>query len=178
MINGPSRIIRLYTGISYLWSKVQYSPSQIHCKSVYTSAVEARHSEVLKGTISKISCEVKGLTKELDKVIWEKPNSGGAITHGVDGYKIDRGIYEKSSHSQTTILTVPARANNADFVFICVITSREHGKTSDETYVNSYIFSECHIHYFVTFIALCTLILLDSGSKQTFHESKNVNSIL
>ena len=107
-----------------------------------TSAVEARHSEVLKDTQATISCVVAGLTKQLDAVSWEKPNSGGAITHDVDGYQIDVGTYQDGSNSQTTILTVPAAANGADAVFSCVITSNEHGKSDQKTAVNSDVFSK------------------------------------
>ena len=107
-----------------------------------TSAVEARHSEVLKDTQATISCVVTGLTKQLDAVSWEKPNSGSAITHDVDGYQIDVGTYQDGSNSQTTILTVPAAANRVDAVFSCVITSNEHIKSAKRFPVNSKVFSE------------------------------------
>ena len=109
---------------------------------IFISEVEAKHSEVLKGTKATISCVVTGLTKKLDAVAWEKPSSGGAITNDVDGYKIEVGTYQESSHSQTTILTVPVAATGADSVFTCVITSNEHKKTADKTDVNSSIFSK------------------------------------
>ena len=109
---------------------------------IFNSAVEARHSEVLKDTQATISCVVTGLTKQLDAVSWEKPNSGGAITHDVDGYQIDVGTYQDGSNSQTTILTVPAAANEADAVFSCVITSNEHIKSAERFAVSSNIFSK------------------------------------
>ena len=111
-------------------------------KNLSTSAVEAKHSEVLKDTEATISCVVTGLTKALDVVGWEKPNSGGAVTDGTDGYEIDEGTYDSVTHSQTTILTVPAAANGADAVFTCVITSNEHTKSADPTPVNSNVFSK------------------------------------
>ena len=104
--------------------------------------MEAKHSEVLKSTEATISCVVTGLTKKLDTVAWEKPSSGGGITDDVDGYKIDQGTYQESSHSQTTILTVPVAANGDDSVFTCVITSNEHNKIADKTNVNSNVFSK------------------------------------
>jgi hypothetical protein len=85
---------------------------------------------------------VNGLTKKLDAVVWKKPSSGGSITNGVDGYIIDKGTYQESSHSQTTILTVPAAENGADSVYTCVITSNEHKRSEDETSVNSYVLSK------------------------------------
>ena len=111
------------------------------------SEVEAKHSEVLKGTQSTISCVVTGLTKALDTVVWEKPSSGGAITNNVEDYKIEVGTYQESSHSQTTILTVPAAANSADAVFTCVVTSDEHKKTAHKTDVKSNVFSECFPYF-------------------------------
>ena len=105
--------------------------------------MEAKHSEVLKGTQSTISCVVTGLTKALDTVVWEKPSSGGKITNNVEDYKIEVGTYQESSHSQTTILTVPAAANGADAVFTCVVTSDEHKKTAHKTDVKSNVFSKC-----------------------------------
>ena len=110
-----------------------------------TSEVVAKDSEVLKDTAATISCVVNGLTKQLDAVTWEKPSSGGAITHDTGGYQIAAGSYDSSTNSQTTILTVPAGENTVDAVFTCVIQSEEHGKTSASphtTDVNSNVFSE------------------------------------
>jgi t-SNARE complex subunit (syntaxin) len=106
------------------------------------SEVEAKHSEVLKGTKATISCVVTGLTKQLDEVVWEKPSSGGKIANNVEDYKIEVGTYQESSHSQTTILTIPPTANGADAVFTCVITSSEHKKTGNKIDVNSNVFSK------------------------------------
>ena len=117
-----------------------------------TSAVEARHSEVLKDTQATISCVVTGLTKQLDAVSWEKPNSGGAITHDVDGYQIDVGTYQDGSNSQTTILTIPSTANMVDAVFPCIITSNEHRKSEDATNVNSNVFSKNTFLSVISFI--------------------------
>ena len=115
---------------------------------LFISAVEAKHSEVLNGTQAKISCVVTGLTKKLDAVTWEKSDSGGAITHGTDGYQIDMGTYQDESNSQTTILTIPDASNRADAVFSCVITSNEHGKSDEKTAVNSDVFSKYSRHIF------------------------------
>ena len=102
---------------------------------------------MLKDTQATISCVVTGLTKQLDAVSWEKPNSGGAISHGIDGYQIDVGTYQDGSNSQTTILTVPAAVNGADAVFSCVITSNEHIKSAKRFPVNSNVFSENNLPY-------------------------------
>ena len=101
--------------------------------------MEAKHSEVLKGTGATISCVVSGLTKKLDGVAWKKPG-GDAITNGEDGYEIDQGTYE--NHKQTTILTVPAAADRADSVFTCVITSTEHGISQEPYDVNLNVFGK------------------------------------
>ena len=97
---------------------------------------------MLKDTPATISCVVTGLTKQLDAVGWEKPNSGGAVTHGTGGYEIATGTYQDGTHSQTTILTIPAAANGADTVFSCVITSNEHTKLAHKTAVSSNVFSK------------------------------------
>ena len=114
--------------------------------------MEAKHSEVLKSTQATISCVVTGLTKKLDAVAWEKPSSGGTITNDVDGYKINEGTYQESSHSQTTILTVPVAATGADSAFTCVIISNEHKKTADKTNVNSNVFSKFISHSCISVI--------------------------
>ena len=100
---------------------------------------------MLTNTAATISCVVTGLTKKLDAVTWEKPSSGGDITHSTDSYQIDDGTYDADTNSQTTILTIPAGENTADAVYTCVIQSDEHRKTSEspeKTGVNSNIFSE------------------------------------
>ena len=111
-------------------------------KQFYASDVVAKHSEMLKNTTATISCVVTRLTKKLDAVAWEKPNSGGFITNGTDGYKIDEGAYQDGSNSQTTILTIPAAENGADSLYTCVITSDEHDKSVHKTLVNSNVFSK------------------------------------
>ena len=108
------------------------------------SAVQAKHSEVLKDTVATISCVVNGLTKQLEAVTWK--NLDGSITHGTDvanDYQIVEGSY--GSNSQTTVLTIPAIKNTADAVYTCVIQSDEHGKISgseEEKAVISNVFSE------------------------------------
>ena len=119
--------------------------------------MQAKHSEVLKDTVATLSCEVTGLTKALDAVTWEKPNSGGVITNGVNDYQIDAGEYQEGTNSQTTTLTIPAaeNANEADSVYTCVIRSDEHGKTAESpqrTDVNLNVFSEySHISFVCSF---------------------------
>ena len=97
---------------------------------------------MLTNTQATISCVVNGLTKQLDTVIWQKPGGTETIAHNVDGYLIDVGTYNSGTKSQTTILTIPANKNSADGVYTCVITSNEHGKSSDPTSVNSNVFSK------------------------------------
>ena len=82
------------------------------------------------------------MTKKLDAVTWEKPDSGGAITDGTDGYQIDVGTYQDESNSQTTVLTIPAAENRADATYTCLITSNEHAKSAERTFVNSNVFSK------------------------------------
>ena len=82
------------------------------------------------------------MTKKLDAVTWEKPDSGGAITDGTDRYQIDVGTYKDESNSQTTILTIPAAENGADAAFTCLITSNEHAKSAHRTIVDSNVFSK------------------------------------
>ena len=108
----------------------------------FFTEVEAKNSEVLINTQTTISCVVNGLTKALNEVAWRKPNSFGLLDHGVDGYEIDIGTFDTESRSQTTVLTIPADENTADSVFTCIITSAEHAKVADETYVDAHIFGK------------------------------------
>ena len=112
------------------------------------SALNAKHSEVLIGTQATISCVITGLTKELDKVTWEKPNSGGRITDNTDGFVIDVGTYNDETNSQTTVLTIPGAQNTADASYTCVIQSDEHGKQSKKIEVMSEVFSESFSSFF------------------------------
>ena len=97
---------------------------------------------MLKETQATISCVVKGLTKQLDTITWERPGDV-AITNGQDGYVIDVGSYKSNTKSQTTILTIPAAENTADKVYTCVITSNEHAVITQKTDVNSNVFGKC-----------------------------------
>ena len=112
----------------------------------YLSAIQEKHSEVLIKTAATISCVVTGLTKQLNTVKWEKPNSGGVITDGTEEYHIDIGTYQEGSYSQTTILTVPAAANKADATFSCVIKAAEYEELNTKTAVRSNVFSEYTHH--------------------------------
>ena len=91
----------------------------------------AKDVEVSTNTSAQLSCVVTGLTRKLDSVKWEKPNSGGMITDGTDGYKIDVGTYNDETNSQTTVLTVPASLTETESSsnYTCVIQSTEHGFT-------------------------------------------------
>jgi hypothetical protein len=132
-----------------------------------SSEVVAKGSEVLEDTAATISCVVNGLTKQLDAVTWEKPSSGGVITHGTaaEDYQIAVGTYDSGSKSQTTVLTIPASANGADAGYTCVIQCDEHGKTSggseEKTNVNSNVFSEylTNINFIRMFRSLILLIV-------------------
>ena len=107
--------------------------------------MKAKNSEVLINTQTTISCIASGLTKRLEEVEWEKPNSGGVIQHGTDGYEIDEGTFDNETNSQTTVLTIPADKNIADSVYICVITSVEHALKQYKKAVISDVFSEYYI---------------------------------
>ena len=113
-------------------------------KRILISEVEAKHSEVLKGTQATISCVVTGLTKALDAVAWQDPDGAPIAADQQDGYEIAEGTY--ADHKQTTILTVPADADRTDSVFTCVITSDEHGISAAKTDVNLNVFSKSFIH--------------------------------
>lgn len=110
------------------------------------SDVEAIGSEVKASTAATLTCVVTGLTKVLESVTWQKPDSGGAITPvNSEGYVIDEGTYQTDGRSQTTTLTVPANLNEDDAVFTCVIQSDEHGKgagSEESTDVDSKVFSK------------------------------------
>ena len=101
----------------------------------------AKHSEVLKGTQTQIGCVITGLEKKLDAVTWEKPLGDGSITNGIDGYQIIEGNYVRDSHSQTTILTIPAAKNTDDSLYTCAIASLEQNFCLNKP-VNSNVFSE------------------------------------
>ena len=110
------------------------------------SVVEAKNSEVLTDTQATISCVVKGLTKQLDTVAWQKPGDVD-INNGVDGFFIADGTYDPGTNSQTTVLIILAAVNTADKVYTCVITSTEHGETAYKTDVISNVFSKCKGKY-------------------------------
>ena len=84
---------------------------------------------------------VKGLTKQLDTVAWQKPGDV-LINDGDNGYGIAVGSWDSGTNTQTTILTIPAAENTADKIYTCVVTSNEHGITERKTNVNSNVFSK------------------------------------
>ena len=84
---------------------------------------------------------VKGLTKQLDTVLWHKPGDV-LINDGDNGYGIAVGSWDSGTNTQTTILTIPVAENTADKVYTCVITSSEHGINAQKTAVNSNVFSK------------------------------------
>ena len=101
-------------------------------------------SEVEINTSTNVSCMVYGLSKQLDSVKWEKPDSEGVITDGTDGYKIDVGTYEDDGDGgrQESVLTIPASEVKADSNFTCVVQSREHGIDEEKEDANLFVFSE------------------------------------
>ena len=110
-------------------------------------------------TQTTISCVITGLTRELDEVVWEKPNSGGAIVHGTDGYEIDEGTYDNETLSQTTVLTVPAIENLSDSIYTCVVTSLEHATVSNKVDVYLFIFSKFSLRFRIPMNILFALVL-------------------
>ena len=74
------------------------------------------------GTEETISCIVRGITQQLDAVVWKKDGTDVTTLSG-SNYVVSPGTYD--SNSQTTTLTVKAAANTADSTYTCVITSDE-----------------------------------------------------
>ena len=128
--------------------------------------VEAKDSEVLKGTQTQIFCVITELEKKLDAVTWGKPLGGGNITNGIDGYQIVEGTYDADSSSQTTILTIPAAKNTGDSVYTCAIASLEQKVFLNKT-VNSKVFSKYpYLRRVIVFLFIFTsLIDVDSSAK-------------
>ena len=82
--------------------------------------VTAGNKEVLSGTDAVlISCQVTGLTTQLQTVKWKKSN-GDDVTTGVVGYTSKEGTF--GGGSQTTTLTIASAQNNADSTYSCLIT--------------------------------------------------------
>ena len=105
-----------------------------------TPTVDVKNAEVLINTRAKLSCVITGVIR-VDEVRWEKPNSGGVIDHGTDGYEIDKGSFNSETNSHTTVLTVPADKNTADSVYTCVIRN-EKDHVEYENYVILDVFSK------------------------------------
>ena len=122
----------------------------------FISEVTALKAEALRDTQTSISCVITGLTRELDEVVWEKPNSGGVINHGTDGYEIDEGTYDNETLSQTTVLIIPADKNTADSVYTCVISSNEHQIFQDRTDAPLSVYSK--FFFYSTIIKVLTPI--------------------
>ena len=100
---------------------------------------------------------------KLDEVAWQD-YQGDVITHDEDGYQIDVGSYQDTSHSQTTVLTIPAAVNQEDSVFYCVITSNEYAVSARKTVVHSDVFSKLRpsIH-----LLKCIFLLIQLSLKRT-----------
>ena len=82
--------------------------------------VTAVNKEVLSGSDAvEISCEVSGLTKQLQTVKWKKSN-GDDVTTGQTGYTSKEGTFDGGS--QTTTLTIASAQNSADSTYNCLIT--------------------------------------------------------
>ena len=103
--------------------------------------VTAGNKEVLKGSDAvEISCEVTGLTAQLQTVKWGK-SDGTDVTTGVTGYTSKEGTF--GGGSQTTNLTVASSQNNHDSIYSCVITpAAQDDATEVSTLVKLYVFSE------------------------------------
>ena len=109
-------------------------------KIIFSSGVEAKNSEVRAGEAAAISCVVTGLTQVLESVQWNDAD-GLAVDEGA-GFVIDTGAEDFADNTQTTVLTLPGSATDADATYTCVIRSDEHGQTADATDVKSETFSE------------------------------------
>ena len=101
--------------------------------------VTVEEKEQLSGTEARVSCKVRGLTKELGAVVWPKVD-GSLIRSGQEGLTVDPGIFSRSS--QTTTLTVAGPQNNQDTTYNCVVTSNELGFMEETTAVNLHVFSK------------------------------------
>ena len=102
--------------------------------------VTAGNKEVLSGTDAEISCQVTGLTKQLQTVKWKK-SDGTDVTTGVTGYTSKPGTF--GGGSQTTTLTVASAQNNADSTYSCLITpAYQDDATEVSTPVQLNVFSE------------------------------------
>ena len=110
--------------------------------------VTARNKEVLSGTDAvEISCEVTGLTAQLQTVKWKK-SDGTDVTTGVAGYTSEPGTF--GGGSQITTLTVASAQNSADSTYSCVITpAPPDDATEISTPVKLNVFSELIIEVFV-----------------------------
>ena len=91
------------------------------------------------GTEETISCIVRGITQQLDAVVWTKDGTDVTTLSG-SNYVVSPGTYD--SNSQTTTLTVKAAANTADSTYTCVIDSEEHNVANKETVVILNVFGK------------------------------------
>ena len=111
--------------------------------------VTAGNKEVLSETDAEISCEVTGLTKQLQTVKWKKSN-GDDVTTGVDGYTSKEGTF--GGGSQTTTLSVASTQNNADANYSCLITPADQDDATEvSTPVKLNVFSELNSSGFLSF---------------------------
>ena len=91
--------------------------------------VTAGNKEVLSGSDAVvISCEVTGLTKQLQTVQWKK-SDGKEVTTGVAGYTSKEGTFDGGS--QTTTLTVASSENSADSTYSCLITPADQDDATE-----------------------------------------------
>ena len=100
--------------------------------SIILPEVQAVNKEVEVNTMATISCDISGITKQLDSVVWTKDGTD-VKTLSADNYVVSPGTYD--SNSQTTTLTVKAAANTADSTYTCAITSNEWLVTNQLTNV-------------------------------------------
>ena len=101
----------------------------------------AVEKELEKGTTAVVSCEVTGITKVLDNIVWVKDGSNVMDLPG-NAYTVNSATFDLTSFSQTTTLTVDASATTEDTTYKCVITSVEWDDYDRETPVSLNVFSE------------------------------------
>ena len=62
-----------------------------------------------------------GLTREIDAITWENED-GAVITPEMKQFEVDVGVYNDTTSSQTTSLTVKEGASAVDAFYKCVVT--------------------------------------------------------
>ena len=91
------------------------------------------------GTDATVSCDISGITRQLDAVVWRKDGTDVTSLSG-SNYVVSAGTY--GSNSQTTTLTVKAVVNTADSTYTCFIASSEWLVTNRQTNVLLNVFGK------------------------------------